>query len=75
MLTKGEQQQIKALLQDPKWAVIENQANDLCDKIKYDTAIRNSEFETLKAVFMNEGQVQGIKRFIQQLYKEANEQI
>ena len=71
MITKTERQQIKHILVRPQWQTIERLATLFTDNIMYESVLRDNEWETIKTALMNEGQVQGIKRFIQELYKEA----
>jgi len=73
-MTKGERDQIKLILQDSKWQTVERLANVLCDKISYDSVVRSSEWDTISTALTNEGQVRGIKRFIQELYAEATKE-
>ena len=53
------------------WSAIEDFARQYCDKIQYDTIVRDSEWETIKAALIQEGQVQGIKKFLQELMEEV----
>ena len=71
MITKTARQQIKHILVSPQWQTIERLATLFTDNIMYESVLRDNEWETIKTALMNEGQVQGIKRFIQELYKEA----
>ena len=71
MITKGEQQQIKSLLQTPQWQVAEMIANKFRDKLAYDSPVRETEWDTIKTTLIKEGQIQGIKIFIEELYKIA----
>lgn len=71
MITKAEQQQILSILQDPRWQVVEAEANKLCDLIRYDTVVSDTSYGTLKNALMNEGQVVGIKKLLNHLYKLA----
>ena len=68
MITKAEQEQIKAILQDPKWQTIEHLANEYCDKVSYDAVVGSSQWDTLRNALMNEGRVRGVKEFIKELY-------
>ncbi len=65
--------QIRTLLQDPRWQDIESIANRICDQIAYESTVRDSEWETTKTTLINEGQVQGIKRLLKQLYEIAQQ--
>ncbi len=71
MITNNERQQIKSLIQNPNFKAFEAFADQYCDKIQYDTVVRDTEWETLKAALLQEGQVQGIKKLIQEMFEEA----
>ena len=73
ILTQGEKQQIKSILQDPKWQTIEHLVVLFCDKISYDSVVRETEWDTLKTAIGNEAKIQGIKSFIQELYVQAEQ--
>ena len=71
MISQTEKSQIRQILSSPQWQTVELLANTLMAKIREDTPIRDTEWDTLKAVLAQEGKVQGIKEFIQELYKQA----
>lgn len=71
MISDQERQQLKALIQDPKFRVVESIAQDLCDKINSEPVVAETEWETLKKAIGNDEEVRGIKRLIQTLYDEA----
>ena len=71
-LTKGEQQHIKSLLTSPQWQVAESIANQFRDKIAYESVVRDTEWETIKTALLQEGRVQGIKMFTDELYRIAS---
>ena len=73
MITKNEQQQIKLILQDPKWQTVENIATELCDKIAYEPVVAGNEWETISKALSNDGQIKGIRRFIQELFNQAQQ--
>ena len=66
-MTKQEQSQIRNLIQSPQWATLERLAQLVVDKIKDDSTIRETEWETLKATVEQEGEVRGIKRLLQEI--------
>ncbi len=72
-LNNNERSQIRNLLQMPQWGAIEHVKNELCDKIKYDSKLRDTEWETLKTTVFDEGQVEGINRFINELFNQAKQ--
>lgn len=71
MISQTERSQIRQLLSSPQWQTLEHIANDLMAKIREDTPIRDTEWDTIKALLAQEGKVQGIKELIQELYKLA----
>ena len=68
MITKQEKAQIRSILQSPQWGSVEHLANELCSKITGDSPLRETEWETLRSVILQAGQVEGIKRLLQELY-------
>lgn len=64
---KSRQQKIKSLLSDERWDAIAFAYKETMDKWKDESPMRDNEFETLKAVFVNEGKKQGLRDFIQLL--------
>ena len=71
MSNPSEKSQVRMILQSPQWKTIEALANKFCDEVSYSNKVRDSEWDTLKAVLIDEGQVRGIRKFLQELYKEA----
>ena len=74
MLTSTERAQIKSLLQSPQWATFERVAELFIAGIKGQTCLRENEWETLKATVTREAEESGVRRLIQELYKEAGNQ-
>ena len=71
MLTSVEKTQIRQALQTPQWQTVEKLSHDLCDKLKEDDCIRDTEWDTLKTLLQREGKIRGIRWFIQELYNAA----
>lgn len=71
MLSKPERSQIKQLIQNPAWRTVENVAEQLISTLRGNSVVRETEWETLKAALIGEGEEQGIRRFIQDLYNNA----
>ncbi len=67
-MTINEKSLIRQLMQSPQFPVLENLSKELIDKIAYDSKLRDTEWETLKATVFDAGQIKGITRFIQELY-------
>jgi hypothetical protein len=70
-MNKLVQQQIKAILHDPKFDGVVEFYKEYTDKVKDENVIGNNEFETLRNVFVKEGKLQGIKDFFDQLDKQV----
>ena len=71
MITSGEKNQIRTLLQSPQWQTVESLANELIAKINADPKVSDKQWITLRKVLLGEGEVNGIKRLIRELYKAA----
>lgn len=72
-LTSSEKTQIRQLLQDPRWQTAQRLAELLISNLKENSNMRDSEFETLKATILEEGQIQGIRKFFQELNLAASD--
>ena len=73
MIDKNEKQQLKYLLQDPKWQVVERIVKLNLDRISMQSKLKDNEWDTLKATIFDEGQIMGITSLIQELWKIAGE--
>lgn len=71
MLSKTERQQVKQLLQSPQWSSIQLLAQKLDEKWKDESNVRETEWETLRALLENEGRRRGLSLFIQELFNQA----
>ena len=71
-LTKNERMQIKAILQSPQWDTIERMANLFCSRIREKSVVGSTQWETLQTSLINEGFIQGVRKFFQSLYDEAS---
>lgn len=73
MISPSEKIQIIKLLQSPQWKSVENLANEMIDRLKDDSQLRDSEWDTLKEVLLKEGRIRGIREFIQEIYNLASQ--
>jgi len=71
MISKSERSQIKVILQSPHWQTVQRFAELYCEKIRSDPVLRDTQWETVKMAVLNEGQIMGIKKFIQELYVQS----
>lgn len=72
MLSKAEKAQIKALLQSPQWGSLDHLVKDVLESVKENSLVKETEWETLKATLIQEGQVQGITRLVQEIWKATD---
>lgn len=68
MFTKQEKGQIRQIIQMPQWRIIEQLVNDKIAKIKSDSIVGDTEWDTVKAALINEGQERGIRSLLQDIY-------
>jgi len=73
MLSAIEKQQILSVISSPHWRTIEQFSEYLCGEIRKEHPIKDTEWETIKTVIFREGQIDGIKRFINELYGQIKE--
>mgnify|MGYP001564357725 CR=1 FL=1 len=70
MISKQTKAQVKALLTNPHWRAVEEVANELCAKIQGQSVIQDTEWETLKATLLREGEERGIRRLLHELQNQ-----
>lgn len=71
MLSEIERKQILQLLQTPQWQTAERVAKIICESMKGESVIADTQWETIKKTLLREGREQGIKEFIKQMYQIA----
>lgn len=74
MLTKGEKSLILNLLRSQQWEVVSKLSNLLIQKIIDSPISSSSEWDTIKSSLNKEGQIEGIRRLLQEIEKEALDQ-
>lgn len=67
MVTDEMKSQIRQLVQSPQWKSVEHVAEQLIAKIQDNSPLRETNDETLKELFMQEGKVRGIREVFQEL--------
>lgn len=73
MISNTEKSQIKQLLQDPKWQTVERFVEVVIEHIKENSPLRETNDETLREFLIQEGQIRGIRTFINKLYEIAQD--
>mgnify|MGYP001604636539 CR=1 FL=1 len=72
-LTDMEKSQLRSILQTPQWRTFERIAELLIAKIKDDSALRETNEATLREFLLQEGKIQGIRQFFQELVTISHE--
>ena len=72
-LTPQQKSALKNLLQSPHWQIVDYLAEQQIAKISLDSALRETEWDTLKETVRKEGKIEGIRLFIQELYSQAGQ--
>lgn len=69
MIDKKEQSYLKDVVHSQAWGIIQRLATLYCDKIKRERIVKDTEWDTIKSALYQEGQIEGIKKFIAELYE------
>lgn len=72
MISKQEKSRMKMIVCSPDYDIIKKIGDELKDKIKSENVVRDTEWETVKALLDREGQVKGIDRIIKELFLNSN---
>ena len=73
MISNIEKNQVKQILQDPKWQTVERIVELVIARIKDNSALKETNDETLREFLLQEGQVRGIRILIKELYEIAQD--
>lgn len=71
MLQTQEKNAIKRILQDPAWNTIQRCAELLITNIQDQAVVKDTEWETIRATIERQAMVEGIRKFIQELWTNA----
>ena len=63
-MTEQEKKALLRLMQSPDFRVLESVIESMCQDIQSREKTRDTEWETLKNVLMDEGQVRGLRQLI-----------
>lgn len=66
-----ERSQIRTIIQSPQWKTIEAVANQLKQAWMEENQLRETVEETAMNVAKQQGRIEGINHFIQELYKQS----
>ena len=73
MIGNQEKSVIKMTLQSPGWRVIQQVGEELIKNWQNQSKLGQTEWETARNVVRDEGRCEGIRNFIQELFKLAND--
>ena len=74
MISGPEKTQLKQLISSPQWGALERLANEICDKLRDESSVRETEWETVSSILTKEGEIRGIRRLLQEVFTHANVQ-
>ncbi len=70
-LNEHEKSQIRSLIQDQRWGVLVKLSDEFMAHIKNDDPVRETEWDTIKATISQGAKIEGIKNFIQEIFKQV----
>lgn len=72
MIADRDKQALLSLIQSPTWKVLESIAELRCTRTQAQERIADSEFATLKNAIQYDGEVRGIKGYLQEIIELAH---
>lgn len=70
-MNERQQQFLRRLVTEPDWETIKQLAEELIREIQESPKLSRSAWQTLQKTAFDEGQVQGIRKFVQTIMEEA----
>ena len=71
-LNEHEKSQVQSIISDPRWGVVIKISDMFIEHIKQDNLIKDSEWDTIRATITQSAKIEGIKSFVQEVYKHAS---
>jgi hypothetical protein len=72
MLTEQEKSNLRALVQSGQWPILQRLGEEMVKMIKSNSPVRETSEATLREVYTQEGQIEGIKRFLQEIFNQVS---
>ncbi len=72
MLTLEQKSSLKNLVNSPQWQIVVFLAEEYIKHVQERSTLQESDWETLKQTCLKEGEVQGIRNFIQEIFNNLN---
>ena len=73
MLNKQEQGQLRQLLGVPQWQTAEKLIGLMIEKLKDTSVVRDTIEATAAEALLREGEIRGVRRFLQEIYQQAGQ--
>lgn len=73
MISNIDRQQLKQLIQVPQWGAFDLLIKELIAKYKDEVGARDSEWDTVRNLLINEGKVRGLTELTQELYLQIQQ--
>lgn len=73
MITKQEKSAIRQMLQTANWRIAQEVADEMIKGWQNQSKKRDDVYKTAEAVWEDEGKCAGVRSFIQELFKQAND--
>jgi len=71
MLNEREHSALRVIQQTPQWQVVLRLKDMVIDKIKSNPIKKDSEWEMTKSMLEQEGKINGIKEFFQEVFNNS----
>ena len=69
MLSPQQKSALKNLVNSPQWQIVTYIAEEYIKRVNERSTLQGSDWETLKATCLKEGEVQGIRQFVQEIFQ------
>lgn len=67
MISANEKNLLKALVQSSQWGVLQVVQKDMIDKVREDSALKDTIDETALKTAFNEGQIYALNQFLKEI--------
>jgi hypothetical protein len=67
-LSENQKSALRGLLQSPQWRIVLSLADEYIKRVAERPGLLDTEWESIKQMCLKEGEVQGIRNFLQEVF-------
>lgn len=71
MLNKKEKDLLRGLIDSETWFLLKRLADEYCLSLKGSSVVKETQWDTIREVLLQDGRASGVKTLMQQIFNQA----